>query len=445
MKKVLCILMAALLLLFAACDKNTVLPEQMQNPVQLFYCRTEIDYGTEDGVIAAQTVDFGETRPTLSALLDRYLLGPTQEGLQSPFPKQLQVLSARQEKNKVMVQLDRTYDELSGINATVADACLAKTLLLFTGAEKVELLICNAKGDTLRSRIVADSDILLLDDSSDTSSSTITLFFADENGRFLIPERRTVPYMPESEQPAYLIEQLLEGPGTNGLKKTLPDGTLLLDINIDNGVCAVDFSADFLLNRPKTPDEERTAILSVCNTLTELDSIDQVQFYVEGSRQDVYSFLSIAGQFVSDKTVIGPAREDLSETAATVYFPVSGTGLLYPLPVRLKVGSASAPETVLALLSAYEPKNGLDNPLYGLPLPESVQVRSRNCVICYPEGTVFGADAQTELAAARMLAASVTALSGINSISIRIGTQPFAFSYADLPETIVPQAEWYCN
>lgn len=447
MKKIVCVLLAFLLIcpLAVGCHSDPAHSEQMQNPAVFYYRRAEISYGTDDGVIAAQTVDLGAERPNAETMLRRYLEGPTEEGLESPFPKALQVLSVRQENSKVSVQLDQSYDELSGINATVADACMAKTVLQYTGAEKVVLLVCNAKGETINSKTVANSDILLLDDSSDTSSTTVTLYYSDEADRYLIPERRTVPYMPEGELPAFLIEQLIAGPETNGLKKTLPDGTLLLDINVDNGVCAVDFSADFLINRPQTPDEERTVLLSVVNTLTELNSIDQVQFYVEGSRRELFSFLSISGQFVSDKTAVGPVREDLNETDATVYFPTGEKQLLYAMPTRLKTGSETVEESALHFLTSYEPKNGLENPLYQLPLPETVQTEGCCCTVIYPEDTSFGDSYETEMSAIRMLVASLTALSGINSVRFMIGDLPSAFTYVELPERIVPQADWYCD
>lgn len=447
MKRILCISLLSIILLSlcTACKTLNKASEQMVYPVEFYYRRTSIDYGTEDGVISAQTVDIGTSDLEYSELLQQYLDYPVEEGLESPFPKQTQILSINTGNNVITVQLGGAYAGLTGIQATIADACIAKTLLSYTEAEKILLLITDEAGQTVRSKKIAECDVLLFDDSSSTDSTSVTLYYTDETARYLIPERRTIPYMTEAELPTYIIEQLLAGPETIGLKPTLPDGTLLLDINVDNAICAVDFSADFLNNRPQTVSEERMAILSVVNSLTALDSIEQVQFYIEGRRQERLSFLNLSGQFVSDSHANGPFREDLNEFDATIYLPTEGSGLLYAIPARLKLGSETIAESVLQMLSDYEPKNGLLNPLFGKPLPIRVQIERGCCILHYPETTVFGETAETELAAIRSIIASLTALEGVEEVKILLQDMPATFNFIEMPETIQPQPEWYVD
>lgn len=440
------ILTAALLLpLLTACSHPITPSPQMLNPAELYFRRTEVQHGSEDGVLCAQTVDLGQTVPELDAFLELYLKTPPAEGLESPFPKQLQILAASVSNDTVTLQLGGAYAELSGIQATIADACLAKTVLPYAGAEKLLLTVSDSAGQTVRTKKLSESDLLLFDDSSDTSSTSYILYFTDEHARYLIPERRTVPYIPAADLPKQLVAQLIAGPETNGLQKTLPDGTRLLDINVDSGICAVDFSADFLNNRPQTVAEERMALLSVANTLTALDTIEQVQFYVEGRRQELFCFLSLSDTFVSDAAAIGPARTDLNELDATVYLPVEGSGLLYAVPARLKTGNETAAETVLRFLSDYEPKNGLADPLFGRPLPDSIRTEKNCCILDYPADTVFGDDTGSELAAIRMLTASLTALDGIESIRLLVGGEPVQLRFNTLPEELTPSAGWYCE
>ena len=441
---VLFLIISLLSVALAACTSPAAPTGQMLNPADLYYRNAEIGYGAQDGILGVQTVDLGQSAPELDRFLQEYLDGPTEQTLESPFPKNTVVQSVTAANNTVTVLLGGAYAELSGIQATVADACLAKTLLSYTGAEKVLLTVADTAGQTLRSRKIAQSDILLFDDSSDTSSVSFTLYFTDAHARYLIPERRTVPYMAGAELPKYVIGQLIAGPETNGLQSTLPDGTRLLDINVDSGICAVDFSADFLSNLPQTVTEERLAVLSVVNTLTELDTVEQVQFYVEGRRQELFRFLDLSGLFVSDGTAVGPVREDLNELDASLFLPVNGQDRLYELPVRLKTGNASAAETVLYMLSAYEPKNGLSNPLFEQPLPGEIQIQGGCCILDYPEGTVFGDSAETEQAAVRALAASLTALKGIESIQIYVNHAPAVFSYCRFDREITPAPDWYC-
>ncbi len=437
MKRLICVFLAAFLLLSAAgCGDLNESQTQMLHPVDYYFIRKDISYGTEDGVLAVQTVDFGEQTPDLNGILERYLTMPAPEGTDLPFPAKTEILSAAYGNNTATLQLSGAYTELSGIHATLADACIAKTVLAFTGAEKVLLTVCDAAGEALRSNKISDNDILLLDDSSDTSSTTYTLYFTDETGRYLLAERRTDPYISEADLPKHLITQLIEGPQTNGLIGTLPEGTRLLDINVENGICAVDFSAEFISNLPQNAAEERTTVMSVVNTLTVLDNIDQVQFYVEGSRTERLRYLLLSGQFAFDDTANGPIRRDMNELDATVYLPLEGSGLLYPIPARLKVASESPAEAMLRLLSVYEPKNGLQNPLSGKLLPE-VRMDGTCCLLLYPEETVLGDTEETELTSIRVLAASLTGLNGISSIRIFINGAEIS-----APR---PEKDWYCE
>lgn len=446
MKKQICGILALLLLITAAgCAVSNEKPEQMLHPVDYYFIRADISYGTEDGVLAAQTVDFGEQVPDLTAVLEHYMSMAAPEGMEQPFPADTKLLSAVYSNNTAAVQLSGAYADLNGISATLADACLAKTVLVFTGAEKVQLTVCDASGETLRSKKITENDILLFDDSSDTSSTTYTLYFTDAAGRYLFSERRTVPYIPETELPKHLITQLMEGPQTNGLISPLPEGTRLLDINVENGICAVDFSAEFISNQPKDASAEFVAVMSVVNTLTVLDNIDQVQFYVEGGRVEQLHYLPVSGTFAFDGTLIGPVREDMNEIDATVYLPLEGSGLLFALPARLKVASETPPSAVLRFLSGYEPKNSLQNPLAGKPLPDDIQIDGHCCLLFYPEGTVFGDTPEAETTFIRTLAASLTALDGVSSIRIFVNGEAAVFSDPSVPETIRPEKDWYCE
>ena len=80
--------------------------------------------------------------------------------------------------------------------------------------------------------------------------------------------------------------------------------------------------------------QERTTLLSVVNTLTELDTISEVQFYVEGRRQETYLYLDISGGFVYDGSAVGPVRPDLNELDATIYLPEQSSAKLHAIPLR---------------------------------------------------------------------------------------------------------------
>ena len=80
------------------------------------------------------------------------------------------------------------------------------------------------------------------------------------------------------------MEQLIEGPHTEGLYATLPPETKILNISVNDSVCYINFDQAFLNNSLNV--KEYIPIYSVVNSLAETGSVSRVQFAVNGS-QDV--------------------------------------------------------------------------------------------------------------------------------------------------------------
>ncbi len=100
------------------------------------------------------------------------------------------------------------------------------------------------------------------------------------------------------------VEGLIEGPLSN-LQPSIPDGTQLLDISILNGVCTVDFSQAFIDNHISGSSNDLMTVYSIVNTLTEFNTIDKVQFLIEGKTGVTF------GNIVFNEAIV--RRQDLIE------------------------------------------------------------------------------------------------------------------------------------
>lgn len=119
------------------------------------------------------------------------------------------------------------------------------------------------------------------------ANTTVVLYFVNTNG-YLQAEQRTVKKTPGIARQA--IYELCRGPQSQSLAATLPDGTRLLDINIKDGLCTVNFSRELVAKHSGGSGAENATVYSIVNTLTQFSSINQVQILVEGQVVD-----SIAG------------------------------------------------------------------------------------------------------------------------------------------------------
>jgi germination protein M len=119
-------------------------------------------------------------------------------------------------------------------------------------------------------------------DGTGDENEVVTLFFADDQAEKLVAEEREVK---KDQLPAAVVEELIRGSKT-GLGRTIPEGTKLLSIQVEDGVAYVDFSQEFKDNHWGGSAGELMTVYSIVNSLARLDGIDRVQFLLEGEVQE---------------------------------------------------------------------------------------------------------------------------------------------------------------
>ena len=79
------------------------------------------------------------------------------------------------------------------------------------------------------------------------------------------------------------MNELIKGPtAQSGLYATIPPGTRLMDIKIEDGLATVDFSEAIKSKHPGGSAGESLTIGSIVNTLTQFPTVQKVQILVEG-------------------------------------------------------------------------------------------------------------------------------------------------------------------
>jgi spore germination protein GerM len=110
----------------------------------------------------------------------------------------------------------------------------------------------------------------------------VSLYFSDQNGDYLHVENREIAMVPGLARAT--VKELIAGPKTKGLLRTIPEGTQLLDIDVNNGLCRVDLSREFKENHWGGSSGEILTIYSLVDTLTQFASIKEVEILVEGQK-----------------------------------------------------------------------------------------------------------------------------------------------------------------
>ena len=160
MKRVFCIVLAVLLLLpLVACTQQKA---DIHDPVNFYYRKKDPAHSD-----AAISKEFGEAeghREDYPYLIGQYLKGPADEVLQRTFPAGISVVDLKIEGKAATLVLSDFFSTLSGLDLTLACACLTLTICELTGTEQLTVRTQTTLLDGSKSITMAHKDIVLLDD-----------------------------------------------------------------------------------------------------------------------------------------------------------------------------------------------------------------------------------------------------------------------------------------
>jgi len=163
MKRISTLLLILLLLMgLCACELSD---NDVIEPVEFYYQRTEYVYGGTGGVIAPETREASGHAGDLSYLLALYLRGPLDSGLKAPFPTSCKLLGFHMDGKTIRLTLDSTFASLKNMDLTLACACVAKTCFSLTDATQVHITALTPD-DTPSLDITVTAESLLEDISS---------------------------------------------------------------------------------------------------------------------------------------------------------------------------------------------------------------------------------------------------------------------------------------
>jgi uncharacterized protein YceK len=153
MRRLILFLLVSCLLL-SGCS---AIGERIKEPVPFYYVREDYQESMEQ-VILSEVREASGHRNDLPYLLALYSMGPTSEGLVSPFPKNTRMTLITCADNSIELSLSDGVLILTDAEFTLAGACIAKTCMELTDVEQVTI-IC---GD--RTITISDDNLLLSSD-----------------------------------------------------------------------------------------------------------------------------------------------------------------------------------------------------------------------------------------------------------------------------------------
>ncbi len=263
-----------------------------ENSYMLWFAVNRGSSRSESGAIYREIREW-TTTPTATDLMRALLRGPQSSDLYSPFPEGVSVRFIHADGETVRVDLSEEYANLSGISLTLADYCIALTLCQLPEIENVKITV---EGEIIHDRnrdILREGDVLLSGIEEEPDTFLAALYFPDGTGRSLTVEYRQVIRTDGRDAVEVVMDELLLGPMEAASSRSLPERTRVRSLSVDDGICYVDLSEEFVINAPATAEERGLILYALVNTLCVRSGVSQVQLLIEGEPVVYYGGVTV--------------------------------------------------------------------------------------------------------------------------------------------------------
>ncbi len=433
----------AVCLLFTGCVRQAE-SEQLKSPGRFYYKTLDADYGKSQYAVDFELRETAGHETDLPWLLSEYFAGPQSNDLVAPFQRSTSLVSVEHKGAQITVRVSRDLAQLSGVDLYLACCCITLTCLELAGVDTVCIQADGALLDGKDQILLQRENLLLEDIDAERTSAVFALYFSDTENRYLIGEEIKIGKEEQANLPRYLLQRLMEGPSESGLAETIPLGTRILDLQISDGICNVDFSSEFISNAPRTELAQRMTILSLANTLCQLDNVKSVVLYSEGKLLSRYGKMDLSQPLLFEEGAVGPVRTGLNEFDADIFVTIGDSGLLSRLPVRIRQTANDAKvELVVQALLSFPEKNGYQNPVpVGTSLRSISWTDNRCCVDLTKEFLSMQESSELSLAV-RAIAATIWNIVRVDEIQILVEGEVPQGRDSNLFQLKTPEDAWY--
>lgn len=280
------VLLAALLLTvaMAGCQKKEEPLQEGETAYQIYYLNPSMtklvprEYRTK-------TTD---TELLVQELMDNVMNVPADLDVQAALSEKVVYQGCRQEDMVLYLFFDNNYTSMKSYREILSRAALTKTLTQVQGIEYINIYsgdqpLLDMNGMPV-GMLSATDFVDSLSDVNSYEKTELTLYFTDEAGELLYPEKREVMHNVNTSVERVILDELISGPENSDLKPTLDPATRILNVSVNENVCYLNFDASFMNNPLEV--KEYIPIYSIVNSLLEQSSVNRVQFTVNGA-QDV--------------------------------------------------------------------------------------------------------------------------------------------------------------
>jgi len=289
MKKLICLLLPILLLVSCGTIKNA------QTDFNLYY----YEVGNRDAIVTYPATLPDGTREQEVRLLYSQLTEAPENTLSPIILSDITLINISFDDRTCILRLSENYLDEDYVSRTAMNACLTKTLCQLSYIDAITIE-CGSNTETYNGEsFVTETPRTLYD------THTVNLYFANQNFDGLIPELRIFSLEADASLELAVMELLTSGPTKIGMQKAIPDNTQINSVYVNDGVCQIDLSPEFVENAQHDKVSETVIVYSIVNTITELPMINSVKILIDGNPGYGYSHCKISTPLTYRSDIFG--------------------------------------------------------------------------------------------------------------------------------------------
>ena len=278
----LAILTLAVLLL-AACAPS---PEEHSADDYTLYLAAQLEDSDGGDAIRERSVRVENSAAMPTAELAKTLIAELLAAgddleLRSPFPSGTTLQKLTVAGGRAAVDLSEPYARLSGIDLSIADACLTLTLTQLDGVYAVRITANGRELPYRRTQLLTAADALLSSGEDVIRPINVSLWFADKDTMALRAQQQTIALYEGQSRVSAVVDALKRGPaGDDTLQTLLPGSFAILSARTEDGICYVNLSGYVI----QSIEEARRAPVmeSLSRSILSLSGVEEVQYMVDG-------------------------------------------------------------------------------------------------------------------------------------------------------------------
>lgn len=241
-------------------------------------------------------------------MLER-MLEPIGEDHVSVFPQEVEVTDYTLTDGQLTVMFNEIYHQMDNVTEILLRAAVVRTV---SQLPDVRTVVFHIGKDVLRDAqgepVGAMTNNQFINNPVGINSyqfAPLSLYFANADGTKIVKEIRNVHYSSNTTLEKVVMEQLQKGPLNAQLLPVLPGGVKVLNITIEQKMCTINFSSEFLKGKTEKQVLPEVTVYSIVNSLCDMLNVDRVQFQVEGESDLLYAdTLSLNGPFHRNSEII---------------------------------------------------------------------------------------------------------------------------------------------